>query len=123
MQVVGQRSAGRHAACFELGVRDLAILVRVERLPRLEGRDLGLVDDEIEGDPVGFDPEPRVVVDREIAERVGEHDGRQEERRRGLRQHEGATGGAHQSSSARVVRAVRTASGSKLGSIASASSR
>ena len=122
MQVVGQRSAGRHAAGLQLGVRDLAILVRVERLPRLEGRDLGLVDDEIEGDPVGFDPEPRVVVDREIAERVGKHDRRQEEPRED-RQHEGATGRTHQSSSRSVVRAVWTASGSKLGSVASASSR
>ena len=122
MQVVGQRSAGRHAASLQLGVGNFAILVRVERLPRLECRNLGLVNDEIEGDAVGFDPEPGVVVDREIAERMGQHDRRQEEPRED-RQREGASGRTHQSSSRTVVRAVWTASGSKLGSVASASSR
>ena len=84
-----------NATRVQLGIRDFAVLVRVERLARLERRDLGLVDDEVEGDPVGFDPEPRVVVDREVAERVGEHDRRQHEDGEEC-EREGAAGGSHQ---------------------------
>ena len=104
VQVVGQRIAGRNATRVQLGIRDFAVLVRVERLARLERRDLGLVDDEVEGDPVGFDPEPRVVVDREVAERVGEHDRRQHEDGEEC-EREGAAGGSHQGSSAISARA------------------
>ena len=63
--------AGGASAGVGLGVGDLAVAVGVEVELRLERGDLGLVDDDVEEDPVGLDADPRVVVDREVAERVG----------------------------------------------------
>ena len=113
VQVVGQRSAGRHATRLQLGVRDLPVLVRVECLTRLERRDLGLVDDEIEGDAVGFDAQSRVVVDREIAERVGEHDRRQHDEGQHC-ERESAAGDAHQCRSAWYSSLASGAQGQRL---------
>ena len=66
-----QLLAGGAATGIGLGVGDLAVAVGVEVEPRLEGGDLGLVDDDVEQDPVGLDADAGVVVDREVAERVG----------------------------------------------------
>ena len=48
-------------------------------LAGLEGRDLRLVDDDVEEHPVRFDAQLGVVVDREVAERVRGDDRRQDE--------------------------------------------
>ena len=69
----GRRPSQQHlAAGVDLGVGDLAVTVGVEVESRLEGRDLRLVDDDVEEDPVGLDAQAGVVVDGEVAERVGE---------------------------------------------------
>ena len=47
------------AAGVGLVVGDLAVAVGVEAEAGLEGRDLGLVDDDVEQDPVGLDPDAR----------------------------------------------------------------
>ena len=64
-----RRACGR-APGVGLGVGDLAVAVGVEAEACLEGRDLGLVDDDVEQDPVGLDADAGVVVDREVAERM-----------------------------------------------------
>ena len=61
---------------------DVAVAIGIEPETGLECRDLGLVDDDVEVDRVRFDPDPRVVVDREVAERMGGHEGRGEEQER-----------------------------------------
>ena len=66
-----ERRRRRPPAGVGLGVGDLAVAVGVEVEACLEGRDLGLVDDDVEEDPVRLDADPGVVVDREVAERVG----------------------------------------------------
>ena len=77
-----RRSSQRaYATGLDLLVGDLAVRVGVEVEACLEGRDLGLVDDDIEQDPVRLDAHARVVVDREVAERVGERDGGHEDGR------------------------------------------
>ena len=65
-----ERLALADSAGIGLGVRDVAIAVRIECEAGLEGGDLRLVDDHVEEDAVGLDPDPRVVVDREVSERV-----------------------------------------------------
>ena len=89
-----ERLAGGDAPGVGLGVGDLAVAVGVEVEARLEGRDLRLVDDDVEQDPVGLDPDPGVVVDREVAERVrGGDGGQQQHRERGeARERRGAAG-------------------------------
>ena len=64
-----------------LGLVDLAVAIEVECGPCLERRDLGLVDDDIEQDSIDLDPDPGVVVDREVAERMRQHEGRDQQRR------------------------------------------
>ena len=78
-------SAGGRAPGVGLGVGDLAVAIGVEAEARLERRDLGLVDDDVEQDPIGLDADPGVVVDGEVAERMrGDEggDGRARRRRR-----------------------------------------
>ncbi len=48
--------AGGASTGVGLGVGDLAVAVGVEVEPCLEGRDLGLVDDDVEEDPVRARP-------------------------------------------------------------------
>ncbi len=67
-------------AGFGFAVGHVAVAVRVEVEPCLERRDLRLVDDDVEQDPVRLDPDPGVVVDREVAQRVGEGQRREQER-------------------------------------------
>ena len=70
------RHAGRRARRRRLGRRQRPVAVEVEALARLERGDLGLVDDDVEHHPRRLDADPRVVVDREVAERVRQRDGR-----------------------------------------------
>ena len=73
-QVATDRRAARLPRGRQLGCRQGAIRIGIERLPGLEGRDLGLVDDDVEQHPRRLDPDPRVVVDREVAERMRQCD-------------------------------------------------
>ena len=57
-----------------LGRRDAAIAVGVDDLPPLERRDLGHVEHVAHGDVPCAEVEPRVLVDREVAERVRHRD-------------------------------------------------
>ncbi len=75
-----QGRAGGDPLRFGLGVRDRAVAVGVDPELLLERRDLGLVHDDVEEDAVRLDPDPGVVVDREVAQRMGEGDGRQDDR-------------------------------------------
>ena len=71
--------AGGDPPGIGLLVGDLAVAIGVEVETRLEGRDLGLVDDDVEEDPVRLDADARVVVDREVAERMRRGQRRDEE--------------------------------------------
>ena len=71
--------AGGHASRVRLVVGDLAVAVRIEVEACLERRDLRLVDDDVEQDALGLDPDPGVVVDREVAERMRGRDGGQQQ--------------------------------------------
>ena len=66
----GQRRARGRLRDVRLGGGDGAVAIGVDGLLGLEGGDLGLVDDDVEGDAVRRDHDARVVVDREIAERM-----------------------------------------------------
>ena len=58
-RAIGGASRRRHPAGVGLGVGDLAVAIGVEVEAGLEGRDLRLVDDDVEEDPVGFDADAR----------------------------------------------------------------
>ena len=74
-----ERRAGRRAPGVGFGVGDLAVAVGVEAEACLEGRDLRLVDHDVEQDPVGLDPNAGVVVDGEVAERMRRGERRDDE--------------------------------------------
>ncbi len=144
-EVGSELLAGRLATDIRLVVGYLAVAVGIEPEARLEGRDLGLVDDDVEPDRLGFDADPGVVVDREVAERMGGGDGRDDEHRRHRDEHadpqataagapptagrppraaaSGARHRAHHRSAASCSCASVAASGSKLASSARASVR
>jgi hypothetical protein len=65
------RLAGRPGSRRRFGIGHVAVAVLIDLLALLEGGDLGHVDDDIEADLVRRDGDPGVVVDREVAERVG----------------------------------------------------
>src|SRR5262249_39242080 len=69
-QAVRERVATRPAVRCRLGGTDPVVTVAVDRGPRLEGRDLGPVDDVVDDDAVGPGAETGGVVDREVAERM-----------------------------------------------------
>ena len=75
----GEGLALAHSTGVGLLVGDFAVAIGIEAQPSLERRDLGLVHDDVEQDPIGLDPHARVVVDREVAEGVGERHGRQDQ--------------------------------------------
>ena len=68
----GEHRAGGDPLRLGLGVGHRAVRVRVDPELLLEGRDLGLVDHDVEDHPVRLDPDPGEVVDREIAQRMGQ---------------------------------------------------
>ncbi len=66
------------AQAVDFLVAHCAVAVGVHALALLEGRNLGHVDHDVEVDPIGPDRQSRVVVDREVAERMGEGSRREE---------------------------------------------
>ena len=114
------RGAGRRSA--QRGARGLLQLRAESSRPRSrpaparrEGRASPLVDDQIDGYALGFDPEPCVLFDREIAERVGEHDRRQEEPLASIASTRARRAARISRVPGSVVRAAWTASGSSWG--------
>ena len=69
-QVIGDRLARGRARVLQFRIGHGAIEIEVDVLPRLEGRDLGMIDDDVERYSIRLDPDAGVVVDREVAERV-----------------------------------------------------
>ena len=86
--------AGRPDGRRGLGIGDVAVAVGVHRLALLERRDLGHVDHDVEPDLAGRQRDSRVMVDREVAERVGE-----DRRPESAAPEHGESGGAEQSTS------------------------
>ena len=83
--VDGQRDGARDVAhqrvaggC-ELGAVDLAGAIRVTRLDQLQRRDLGLVEHEVHPHGRRLDLDARVLVDREVAQRMGAGGGHDDE--------------------------------------------
>ena len=85
-----------------LGVADRAVAVGVDPLALLERRDLGHVDDDVEADLGRGDGDPREVVDREVAERVGVGRPRRRPARRRRRRRRGRLGSVRRPMTTRV---------------------
>ena len=62
--------AGCQATSLDLVVGHGPVPVQIEILTRLEGRDLGVIDHDVEQDPIDLDADLGVVIDREVAERM-----------------------------------------------------
>ena len=109
-QRAGEDRTGGDPLGLGLVVGDRAVAVGVDPELLLEGRDLGLVDDDVEDHAVGLDPDPGVVVDREVAERVGEGERRRgagrARARRGPRRPRDATDGGVGSGRVAVARVI-----------------
>ena len=79
--VHGQREPDREFAAAGLGagpefcIDYFTVIVQVDRLATLEGGDLGFVDDNVQQDTVGLDADAGVVVDGEVAQRMGHRGG------------------------------------------------
>ena len=103
----------------------LAVVVEVQDEASLERRDFGMVDDDIEQDPVLLDAQTSVVIDREIPQwvrlRQGGHDEQRDETEGTGHHLTPASDPPRHWSSARTALANATANGSKLGSRSSAS--
>lgn len=85
---------------FGLRIRDHAVAIRVDREARLEGWNLGLVDHHVEDDPGWLDPDPGIVVDREVAEGMGGGDGRQQDHQANREEQRPGRSGDHRAGSA-----------------------
>ena len=71
VKLARKRAAGGLALRLDLRSADVSVAVDVEPLALLEGGDLCPIDHHVERDPVAGNADPGVVVDGEIAERMG----------------------------------------------------